>query len=127
MNEGYLNPGHWRYTATYTGDKASGLNMKYASDANWGKKVAGHMFRFDSYLGKKEYNKYKLARVTNKVEAKKDPRTSNERLYNLAANKVVTITGEEMINGQAWVKIISDDPAVNEAYVVKENVEYVKH
>lgn len=32
-----------------------------------------------------------------------------------------------MINGQAWVKIISDDPAVNEAYVVKENVEYVKH
>ncbi len=61
------------------------------------------------------------------MEAKKDPRTSNERLYNLAANKVVTITGEEMINGQAWVKIISDDPAVNEAYVVKENVEYVKH
>lgn len=127
MNEGYLKPGHWRYTATYTGDKAGGLNMKYASDANWGKKVAGHMFRFDSYLGKKEYNKYKLARVTNKVEVKKDPRTSNERLYNLTANKVVTITGEETINGQAWVKIISDDPAVNEAYVAKENVEYVKH
>lgn len=127
MSEGYLNPGHWRYTATYTGDKAGGLNMKYASDANWGKKVAGHMFRFDSYLGKKECNKYKLARVTNKVEAKKNPRTSNERLYNLAANKVVTITGEETINGQAWVKIISDDPAVNEAYVAKENVQYVKH
>ncbi len=53
MNEGYLNPGHWRYTATYTGDKAAGLNAKYASDANWGKKVAGHMNRFDSYLGKK--------------------------------------------------------------------------
>ena len=29
MNEGYLNPGHWRYTATYTGDKAAGLNAKY--------------------------------------------------------------------------------------------------
>ncbi|MBM6649190.1 S-layer homology domain-containing protein [Bacillus sp. RIT 809] len=127
MNEWYLNPGHWRYNAAYTGDKAGGLNMNYASDANWGKKVAGHMFRFDSYLGKKEYNKYKLARVTNKVEVKKDPRTSNERLYNLTANKVVTITGEETINGQAWVKIISDDPAVNEAYIAKENVEYVKH
>ena len=38
MNEGYLNPGHWRYTATYTGDKVAGLNAKYASDANWGKK-----------------------------------------------------------------------------------------
>lgn len=71
MNEWYLNPGHWRYTAAYTGDKSGGINMNYASDANWGKKVAGHMFRFDSYLGKKEYNKYKLARVTNKVEVKK--------------------------------------------------------
>ena len=127
MNEWYLNPGHWRYTAAYTGDKAGGINMNYASDANWGKKVAGHMFRFDSYLGKKEYNKYKLARVTNKVEVKKDPRTSGAKLYSLSPNKVVTITGEETINGQAWVKIISDDPAVNEAYVAKENVEYVKH
>ncbi|TCJ80657.1 UNVERIFIED_ORG: S-layer family protein [Bacillus cereus] len=127
MNEWYLNPGHWRYTAAYTGDKSGGINMNYASDANWGKKVAGHMFRFDSYLGKKEYNKYKLARVTNKVEVKKDPRTSGAKLYSLSPNKVVTITGEETINGQAWVKIISDDPAVNEAYVAKENVEYVKH
>ncbi|HDR3889380.1 TPA: S-layer homology domain-containing protein [Bacillus cereus] len=127
MSEGYLNPGHWRYTATYTGDKAGGLNMKYASDANWGKKVAGHMYRFDSYLGKKEYNKYKLARVTNDVEVKKDPHRSNERLYGLTTNKVVTVTGEETINGQAWVKIISDNPAVNEAYIAKENLEYVKH
>lgn len=127
MNEWYLNPGHWRYTAAYTGDKSGGINMNYASDANWGKKVAGHMFRFDSYLGKKEYNKYKLARVTNKVEVKQDPRTSGAKLYSLSPNKVVTITGEETINGQAWVKIISDDPAVNEAYVAKENVEYVKH
>ncbi|CAM4041837.1 glucosaminidase [Bacillus luti] len=127
MNEWYLNPGHWRYTAAYTGDKSGGINMNYASDANWGKKVAGHMFRFDSYLGKKEYNKYKLARVTNKVEVKRDPRTSGAKLYSLSPNKVVTITGEETINGQAWVKIISDDPAVNEAYIAKENVEYVKH
>ena len=58
---------------------------------------------------------------------KKDPRTSGAKLYSLSPNKVVTITGEETINGQAWVKIISDDPAVNEAYVAKENVEYVKH
>ena len=38
MNEWYLNPGHWRYTAAYTGDKSGGVNMNYASDANWGKK-----------------------------------------------------------------------------------------
>ncbi|MRC15145.1 glucosaminidase [Bacillus thuringiensis] len=127
MNEGYLNPGHWRYTATYTGDKAAGLNAKYASDANWGKKVAGHMNRFDSYLGKKEYNKYKLARVMNNVEVKKNPSISNERLYRLNTNVVVTVTGEEIINGKAWVKVISDNPTVTEAYIAKESLEYVKH
>ncbi len=122
MNEGYLNPGHWRYTATYTGDKAAGLNAKYASDANWGKKVAGHMNRFDSYLGKKEYNKYKLARVMNNVEVKKNPSISNERLYRLNTNVVVTVTGEEIINGKAWVKVISDNPTVTEAYIAKEKL-----
>lgn len=85
------------------------------------------MNRFDSYLGKKEYNKYKLARVKNDVEVKKDPHRSNERLYRLTTNKVVTVTGEETINGQVWVKIISDNPAVNEAYIAKENLEYVTH
>ena len=35
------------------------------------------MNRFDSYLGKKEYNKYKLARVMNNVEVKKNPSISN--------------------------------------------------
>ncbi|MDZ5606104.1 S-layer homology domain-containing protein [Bacillus pseudomycoides] len=127
MNEGYLNPGHWRYTATYTGNKAGGLNMKYASDANWGKKVAGHMFRFDMYLGKKEYNRYKLARVTNNVDVKNNPSVSDERLYRLSTDTVVTVTGEETINGQLWIKVVSDDPKVQEGYIIKENVEYVKH
>lgn len=85
------------------------------------------MNRFDSYLGKKEYNKYKLARVMNNVEVKKNPSISNERLYRLNTNAVVTVTGEEIINGKAWIKVISDNPTVTEAYIAKESLEYVKH
>ncbi|MGG2093553.1 S-layer homology domain-containing protein [Bacillus sp. S13(2024)] len=122
MNEGYLNPGHWRYTATYTGNKAGGVNMKYASDPYWGEKVAGHMFRFDTYLGKKDYNKYKLARITNGADVTNN---ANEKLYHVGNGTIVTVTGEETINGQAWLKVVSDDPTVNEGYIAKENAEYV--
>ncbi|MEI4831326.1 S-layer homology domain-containing protein [Bacillus sp. FJAT-53711] len=122
MNEGYLNPGHWRYTATYTGNKAGGVNMKYASDPYWGEKVAGHMFRFDTYLGKKDYNKYKLARITNGTDV---TNKANGKLYHVGNDTIVTVTGEETINGQAWLKVVSDDPTVGEGYIAKENAEYV--
>jgi hypothetical protein len=55
---------HWRYTATYTGDKAAGLNAKYASDANWGKKVAGHM----SHLNQQLYHLYMLLYNANVLD-----------------------------------------------------------
>ncbi|MBJ3790978.1 hypothetical protein I8J38_20635, partial [Bacillus sp. OA1] len=46
---------------------------------------------------------------------------------NLNTNVVFTVTGEEIINGKAWVKVISDNPTVTEAYIAKESLEYVKH
>ena len=56
----------------------------------------------------------------NNVEVKKNPSISNERLYRLNTNVVVTVTGEEIINGKAWVKVISDNPTVTEAYIAKK-------
>lgn len=127
MNEGYLNPKHWRYNAPYTGNKAFGLNVKYASDPYWGQKIAGHMFRFDTYLGGKEYNSYQLGKVLTQTEVKKNPNQSNETLYSVRPDMVVTVVGEEMIGGQAWLQVISDDPSVTIGYITKGNVEYVAH
>ena len=79
------------------------------------------MNRFDSYLGKKNTTSTNL-HVMNNVEVKKNPSISNERLYRLNTNVVVTVTGEEIINGKAWVKVISDNPTVTEAYIAKRKL-----
>lgn len=84
------------------------------------------MNRFDSYLGKKNTTSTNL-HAGWITEVKKNPSISNERLYRLNTNVVVTVTGEEIINGKAWVKVISDNPTVTEAYIAKESLEYVKH
>ncbi|WP_062353930.1 SH3 domain-containing protein [Bacillus kwashiorkori] len=66
----YLNPQDWRYRGAYLGfttktvkgsrvDKLSeGMNFYYASDENWGKKIAAHMenilpFSKDHYINQK--------------------------------------------------------------------------
>lgn len=51
VSEKYLSPGNFRYNGRYLGNKASGMNVKYASDPYWGQKIAGLMYRADSFLG----------------------------------------------------------------------------
>lgn len=41
MSKGYLYPADWRYYGGFLGNKASGINVKYASDPYWGEKAAG--------------------------------------------------------------------------------------
>lgn len=61
----------WRYYGSHPGNKASGMNVKYASDPNWGAKLASHMQQADAYLGSKDYNKYSIA-TTNGSTVYKD-------------------------------------------------------
>ncbi len=64
LQNGYFDILDWRYSGTHAGNKASGMNVKYASDADWGKKIASHANMVDSYLGGKELNKYPILQVT---------------------------------------------------------------
>ena len=50
----------YRYYGTHLGNKASGLNVMYASDPYWGEKIAAHYFRIDSLNDFTEYNKYQI-------------------------------------------------------------------
>lgn len=60
---GYLNPTNWKYfNGGIIGNKSVGMNVKYASDAYWGEKIASHMYRADKYLGMKDYGKYTVAK-----------------------------------------------------------------
>ncbi len=55
----------WRWAGTQLGNKSHGVNVSYASDSNWGKKIATQMYEIDKYLGGKENNYYKVYEITS--------------------------------------------------------------
>ncbi len=62
----YTDIKDWRYYGDHFGNKQSGLNVKYASDPNWGNKLQAMAFDFDQkYLDGKEYEYYKIGKVKN--------------------------------------------------------------
>ena len=62
MSWGYTDAlDDFRYFGAHVGNKASGMNVKYASDPYWGEKIAGWYYRMDKALGGKDYNYYQLA------------------------------------------------------------------
>lgn len=64
LENGYFDVTDWRYSGTHAGNKASGINVKYASDVDWGKKLSNHAYMIDQYLGSKQEDKYAILKVT---------------------------------------------------------------
>ncbi len=60
VTSGYADVNDWRFYGTEPGDKTHGINVKYASDPNWGNAMAGQMYQADKYLGSKEVNRYRI-------------------------------------------------------------------
>ncbi|ERJ11730.1 N-acetylglucosaminidase [Haloplasma contractile] len=60
----YLNPDHKVYKGSNLGNKHQGMNVKYASDAYWGEKIAGHYYRLDKFLGFKDKHAYLIGLTT---------------------------------------------------------------
>ena len=83
VSEGYLDPcdgkaignngyqaglcGNGRYNGSHLGDKASGLNVKYASDPYWGEKAAANYYQADAKNSLKDYKKYTIGIKGNNV------------------------------------------------------------
>ena len=88
ISKGYLDPvTDSRYYGANLGDKASGLNVKYASDPYWGEKAAAICWKIDDYLGLKDVSKYTIAIKdtlnTNHsvINIKSDASSSSNTLY----------------------------------------------
>ena len=131
MSRGYLYPKDYRYNGGFLGNKASGLNVKYASDPYWGEKAANIVWRLDHTMGEKDTGKYTLAvkEIVPKdhisVNVRKEPSASSTLLYKTgkAANYVVLIRKSEPIDG--FYEIQSDGVLDKErSKVVKENGTY---
>lgn len=84
MDSDYADTWHGEhYNGSAPGNKTTGINVNYASDPAWGSKVAGHMYRVDKALGKKDLNKYQLG-ITNFPGVNVRSAPAGELLYEFA-------------------------------------------
>jgi beta-N-acetylglucosaminidase len=109
--------GDGAYFGAYTGNKYSGVNVRYASDPSHGEKIAGLMYTLDSKLGLSDYNRYSIGLTNQTAYAYEKPDAASNVLYKIASKSTdhtsnypvgmaVTILGE---SGDFY-KIISDMP-----------------
>ena len=122
ISEGYmdLNDYAGRYYGGYLGDKASGMNVKYASDPYWGEKAAANYYSFDKKYGLQDYGKYGIGIKigSNSYPIKASPNSSSATLYETgpmtgyAATILSSVTGEEINGSNVWYKI-QTDPVLN--------------
>lgn len=114
MSRGYLYGGDWRYSGGYLGNKAGGINVRYASDPYWGEKAANHIWALDKLGSNKDYKKYTIgikdtvSTSHNNVAIKNNSSASSTTLYNstTASGYAVLVLQRQAENG--YYKIQSD-------------------
>ncbi|RSK28558.1 hypothetical protein EJF36_17735 [Bacillus sp. HMF5848] len=116
------------YHGAYLGNKAGGMNVKYASDPFWGQKIAGRMYEIDERLGLKEYNRFKVGLVYNSeiLFVRPQPTTKLASIYNYPmAGRAILILEEGLGEDGKWLKILSEHPDIKEAYVHSDYVKFI--
>lgn len=120
INAGYLSPTGGYYNGPVLGNKGIGMNVRYASDAFWGEKIAGHMYRADAHLGSKDLNKQELGyTTTSPLNFRKDASTNFASIYTLKTAGVPVIINNETkaSNGALWYEVASENNSYAKAYV----------
>ncbi|HHW36324.1 MAG TPA: SH3 domain-containing protein [Bacillales bacterium] len=120
VKKNYLTPGDGSfYNGSFLGHKGVGVNLFYASDPYWGQKVAGRMYVIDEYLGKDDWNNYKIAlSKVPSLNVRSGPSTSDKLIYEHRYAGVGMIVLEEIKRKDGtWYKIKSDHPDYEEGYI----------
>lgn len=116
----YANPINGsHYYGSHYGNKLSGNNVSYASDAYWGEKMAGNYYNLDKYFGFQDFSQRAILGMKQTSEAApvyKEPSTKSTKYYNLKGISNIPVTildtviGEEINGNNVWYKIQSDLP-----------------
>lgn len=125
----YLNPEKFQYHGGYFGNKASGMNVSYASDPYWGEKAAQFYSRLDEALGYVDLNSQCLA-IKTSAENIAIQNEANEVLYRSGINPNMSFVLLEEVGDRYKIQL---DPALyplegNEAentYDFQKNVGYI--
>ena len=120
--------------------KWSVSTSRYASDPNWGSKIAGHMWRIDMHLGKKDYQQADLGQISYDgsvgVNVRTSPSATSPKLFsyhqkdpglNAAFGYPVVIVDETTgSDGHQWYKVISDmNPPADYGWIRSDLVERI--
>ncbi|WP_143561069.1 N-acetylglucosaminidase [Sporosarcina sp. P3] len=121
LNKNYLPPGAVYANGTNFGNKAIGMNVKYASDPYWGSKIAGHLYRMDRSMGGKEIaNQLKIG-LTNPPSLNVRPIPSSASgtptMYTYQKMGMPLIILDEQLPEAPWIKIRSDKAPYGSLYV----------
>lgn len=102
LNKNYIPPTASYANGAYFGNKAQGVNVKYASDQYWGAKAAGHAYRIDRALGGKDLHRYTIAKIGDGIL-----KTNNELIVYADAQRQTPIYTMRNAHGQ-FVTVISE-------------------
>ena len=142
MNKNYANPLGGYANGAVPGNKIVGINVMYPSDPNWGSKIAGHMWRIDSFLGNKDYQQADLGRIIYDgsvgVNVRTSPNPMSAKLFtykqkdpglNAAFGYPVVIVDETTgTDGYQWYKVISDmNPPADYGWIRSDLVERINY
>lgn len=136
---GYSNVNDWRFSGPALGNKGAGFTTKYASDPDWGLKIAAHAYQTDKLNGFVDYQKYGIGLIKDysDVNVRNLPNTNSKVLYNSFGatkrliNQTVAIIGESGDYYQIvpWYPIVHENVLLNHQdgnYTVdKNNVAYI--
>ena len=118
VNLWYSTPKYSTYHGAFLGDKASGMNVSYASDPYWGESAAHWMWQLDEYVsGKSDAGSKKLVfKDQGAINIRKEATTSSANLYttpkngNMSFNILGKVKGESVSGSTDWYKIQLDVP-----------------
>ncbi|MCL2014542.1 MAG: glucosaminidase domain-containing protein, partial [Oscillospiraceae bacterium] len=109
------NIGDGRYFGTNAGNKANGINVRYASDPYHGEKVAGLAYLADKFLGGRDYGRYTIAVTKRPADVFVSGKTSSWKLYNISTRDSKEPAGLPILilreNG-SFYRVQSDMPVV---------------
>lgn len=123
MNLNYANPLGAHTNGAVPGNKVVGINVKYASDPNWGSKIAGHMWRIDKFLGNRDTKRAQLGIINytgpSGVNVRTSPEVRNDnKLFSYKQKNpgyeasfgypVVIVEETTGSDGYVWYKVLAD-------------------
>lgn len=120
ISVGYLDVYDYRYFGSHVGNKNSGINVKYASDAYWGEKATANYYTLLKESGFSDIDNYLVGMNTSgDTVIKKEASSTSETMTNYnnsefgyISNVPILILDEvigESINGNnIWYKVIVD-------------------